>query len=86
VTDSFEWRKKEHSTVWWLRDPKDMFSQPLGLVAPAFGNNGEEVWEVAVWIPTEERITTIPRDTPFVEVLDTAKMLILLTLKQRGLV
>lgn len=83
MTDSFEWRKKKHSSIWWLRDPKNMFATSVGLVSPS---QIEPLWHVAVWIPREEVLVKLPRDTPMDDVLGTAKVLILLTLKQRGLV
>lgn len=86
MTDEYEWYRAKGSEIHWLRRAEEMNGRSYGLVCPFIADDRKLVWEIGVWIPREETITTMTHDTPVDEVLGTAKMLILLTLKQRGLV
>ncbi len=71
----FDWYRSPSSRVHWLRKSRNDRSEGL-LERRTYS------WHVATWLPSEKEIATLPGDMPLNEALATAKMLILLSLKE----
>lgn len=75
MTGDHFWFQSHSGDIHWLRQSK-------GALADGLLEQRPESWHVAAWLPSEREIATLPRDMPLDEALATAKMLILLSLKE----
>lgn len=90
MTRGYVWVQNHASKIWWLR--KSFAPTSVGLMhrnSPSESRNPDVYecpdvyeWRVAKWVPTETFIAYLPADMPEAEALETAKMLILLSLKE----
>ena len=82
----YVWKQRSAaSSIYWLRPQGDIFDSAIGLVHKlnALHGGDPDDWYVATWMPQEKQVAILSKDLPEDEALAMAKMLILLSLKQK---
>ena len=77
----FNWHKSDNGNLWWLRPSPGGLS--VGLTHRERNGDHEHKWRVATWQPIEKIIAHLPAELTTDEALDAARLLILLSLKEK---
>ena len=77
----FNWHKSVNGNLWWLRPAFGGLA--VGLTHKERSGDDVHKWRVATWQPLEKIITHLPAELTTDEALDAARLLILLSLKEK---